>query len=49
MTLEEYIGKINDFRVAFNLPEEEYSNEQILDLLKENNFDFDKAFWALLD
>ena len=47
---EEYIDEINNFRDEFNLNEGEYpSNEQILDLLKKNNFDFEKAFLALFD
>ena len=47
---EEYIDEINNFRDEFNLNEGEYpSNEQILDLLKKNNFDFEKAFFAFLD
>ena len=47
---EEYIYEINKFREAYNLSEGEYpSNEKILELLKKNNFDFEKAFGAFFD
>ena len=42
--IEENMDKIQEFRDTFNLSEEEHSNEKILDLLKENDFNFEKAF-----
>ena len=47
---EKNMDKISEFREAYNLSEgENPSNEQILELLKKNNFDFEKAFLALFD
>ena len=42
--LEQNIDKIKDFRENFNLSEEEYSDERLLEVLKENNFEFKKSF-----
>ena len=47
--IDENIDKINEFRETFNLSEDEYSNEKILGLLKENNFNFEDAFSALFN
>ena len=47
--IDENIDKINEFRETFNLTEEEYSDEKILDILKENDFNFENAFSALFN
>ena len=45
--IEEYMDKINEFRRVFQLPEEDYSNERIFKALKENEFEYIKAFASL--
>ena len=47
--IEKYIDKINEFRETFNLTEDEYSNEKVLDILKENDLNFENAFSALFN
>ena len=42
--IEENIDKIRDFRNQFNLSIEEHSDENILNALSKNKFDFDKTF-----
>ena len=39
---------IENFRVENGLDEIEYPNERIFKALKENDFDFEQAFWSLL-
>ena len=39
--------RIKQFRDIYSLPEEDFSNERILDLLRRNNFDFDISFNSL--
>ena len=46
--IEENIGKIKDFRHEYSLSEEDYPNEIILKILKENDFNYEEAFGALL-
>ena len=41
--------QIQDFRDNYELTETEYSDERILDLLINNDFDFEKTFNALFD
>ena len=43
------IDKINEFRENFSLSEEEYPNDRILELLKENKFDFEESFSSLFN
>ena len=45
--IDEYMDKIIEFRNTFSLDEKEYSNEKILDILKDNDFHFEKAFTSL--
>ena len=47
--IDENIDKINEFRETFNLSEDEYSNEKILETLKENDFNFENAFSSLFN
>ena len=51
--LQNYIKKkqdeINEFRETFNLSEDEYSNEKILEVLKEHNMNFENAFSSLFN
>jgi len=46
---EENIDRINEFRQKYDLNNNDYSNEKILEALKKNNFDYDKAFSSLFD
>jgi hypothetical protein len=39
--------RVKDFRDNYSLSEEEFSNERILDVLRRNNFDFEKSFNSL--
>ena len=41
--------KINKFRRMFDIKETDFSDERILDLLKKNNFDFEKTFENLFE
>ena len=41
--------KIKEFRDNFGLKEEEYSDEQILNALKQNDFDFEQTFKKLFE
>ena len=47
--IDKYIDKIKEFRITFNLSEEEYPNEKTFELLKKNNFDFEKTFSSLFE
>ena len=47
--IKENLDKINEFRDMFNLTEDEYPNERILETLQENDFNYEKAFSALFD
>ena len=47
--IDKYIDKINEFRDNFALSKDEYPDGKILELLKQNNFDFEEAFSALFD
>ena len=47
--INENIDKIKEFRETFNLEEKEFSDEKLLEILKENDFDFLKAFSSLFD
>ena len=42
--VNKYMDKIQEFREGYGLEENEYSNERILEVLKNNNFDFDQSF-----
>ena len=46
--IKENIDKINEFRETFTLSEDAYSNEKILETLKENDSNFEKTFSALM-
>jgi hypothetical protein len=45
--IEENLDKINDFRQTFDLPKNEYPDEKILEILQENDFNFEKSFSAI--
>ena len=47
--IDKYIDKINEFRKAFCVKEDEYPNEKILKLLKNNNFNFEYAFSSIFE
>ena len=47
--IDEFIDKIQDFRSTFNLPEKDYPNEKILEILKDNDFNYDNAFSSLFN
>ena len=47
--IKENLDKINEFRDMFNLTEDEYPNERILETLQENDFNYENAFSALFD
>ena len=42
--IEQDLDTIKEFREAFNLSEEEYSDDRLLEVLKKNNFEFEKSF-----
>ena len=47
--IEQNIDKIRDFRDNYALSTEDYSDGKILEILKKNNFIFDKAFESLFN
>jgi len=47
--LEDNMDKINEFRNTFDLNAEDYSDEKLLKVLKENNFNYEEAFSQLYD
>jgi hypothetical protein len=47
--IDENISKIDEFRDMFNLTEDEYPNEKILDILRENDFNYENAFSSLFN
>ena len=47
--INENYDKIKEFRELFTLNEEEFSDEKIFEILKENNFDFYKSFDLLFN
>lgn len=46
---DEAQNKINEFRDMFNLTEDEYPDDKILEILTENDFDDENAFSALFN
>ena len=46
--LKENMDKISEFRETFTLSKEEYSDEKLYEVLKTNNFDFDKSFQEII-
>ena len=47
--LKKYKNKINEFRDLFGLLNEDYPDNLLLNVLKENNFDYTQAFSALFE
>ena len=47
--IEQNIDKIRDFRDNYALSTEDYSDRKLLEILKKNNFNFDKAFESLFN
>ena len=47
--VKKYMDKIKEFRENFSLSEEDYSNEKILEILMENNFNFEDSFSSLFN
>ena len=47
--IEKHMNKIEEFRNTFNLSEDEYTNEKILDILKGHNFNFEESFSSLFN
>ena len=45
--IEENLDKINEFRQTFDLNKDEYPDEKILEILKENDFNFESAFSSI--
>jgi len=47
--IEENINKIKEFREIFNLSEQEYPNEKVLKVLKDNDFNKENAFSSIFN
>ena len=47
--IEQNIDKIRDFRDNYALSTDDYSDGKLLEILKKNNFNFDKAFESLFN
>ena len=41
--------KVKEFRDSFGLSEDDYTDDKLLEILRENNFDQAKAFEALFN
>jgi hypothetical protein len=46
---EEDMEKVKEFRDNFGIPEDEFDDQKIIDVLKENNFNHEKAFEELFN
>ena len=49
LEIEENLEKIKEFRENYDLTNEEYSDEKILEVLKKNNYDMELAFNELFE
>ena len=47
--IDKYMDKIKEFREIYFLDENDYSNERILQALKDNDFDYEKTYNDLLN
>ena len=47
--IEKHMGKVNQFRNEFGLPQKDYSDDELYDVLLSNDFIFEKAFACLFD
>ena len=47
--LDDNIQKVKDFRNVYDLPEEDYPDKTLLEVLKRNNFDFALSFMSLFN
>ena len=47
--IEKYIKNIKEFRNYFTLSEDDYSNQELFDVLKKCNFEYEEAFVLLID
>ena len=47
--IEKHMGKVNQFRNEFGLPQKDYSDDELYDVLLSNDFIFEKAFVCLFD
>jgi len=45
--IEDNMDKINEFRQIYSLGIEDYSDEKLFEVLKNNNYDYDIAFGSL--
>ena len=46
--IDQHIETINKFRNEFNINENEYSNEDVFNVLMSNEFNFEKAFLCII-
>ena len=46
---DEYLEKVKDFRNSFCLDEIEFPDENILEILKKYNFNFEQAFISIIE
>ena len=46
---KKYMDKIEEFRNIFELPENDYKDEKLYEVLKKSNFEYSKAFDSLFD
>ena len=46
--IDQYIETIKKFRTEYNLDENEYSNDDLYNILMSNEFDFEKAFMCII-
>ena len=47
--IEKHMGKVNQFRNEFGLPQKDFSDDELYDVLLSNDFIFEKAFACLFD
>ena len=46
--IDQYIETIKKFRTEYNIEENEYSNDEVYNILKSNEFNFEKAFMCII-
>ena len=47
--IKKYIDKINEFKKEYNLNDKDFSNEKVLEALKNNDFDYIKTFSSMFN
>ena len=47
--MQKQIEKVKQFRAEYKLDENEYSNDDLYNILMSNDFDLEKAFFCIIE